>query len=282
MSELGSRLLSGMRESAGIPNEVAFPIEKTLSETDHARMTLVLKHAPDLYTEPIGRGIHRPYKVRLRTAEHVGHVDCSRAIFKTVHCQNETKRYCASVDLRVTGPEREILAYGLDRAMGFNLIPPTVGREIDKIGFGSVQAWVKQPLFVEWIKKGYDYKQHPENPWLHRLAAFDFITGQLDRHSANCILDEKHRVYAIDNGYSFVSKDDRRFFKCNSGKSLIGKRVHPDTRELVSRVDTRRVSDIMKNRGFQCGEAEGVLKRLDEMRRLEVWGIMGGLWDPKL
>lgn len=281
MDGLGSSLLGKMRESAGIPVTGPTVVEKSLSDLDHARMTLVLRHAEELYVEPIGRGVHRPYKVRLKTGEHVGHVDCSRAVMKTVHCQFETKRYCTSMDPRITGPEREILAYELDRVMGFDLIPPTVGREVYKMGYGSVQAWVKQPLVIEWIKKGYDYKKHPENPWLHRLAAFDFITGQIDRHAANAILDEKHRVYAIDNGYSFTRKDDRTYLKCNAGKALVGIAVHSDTRELVAKIDEKRVWDAMKNRGFQSAEPEGVIKRLREMKALETWKVLGGYWQDQ-
>lgn len=253
---------------------------KPMSVLDHARMTLVLKHAEELYVEPIGRGVHRPYKLRLRTGDRVGLIDCSRAVVKTIHCQYETKRYCQSMDPRVSGPERELLAYDLDRVMGFDLVPPTAGREVNKIGFGSVQAWVRAPLAVEWVKKGYDYKRHSENPWFHRLAAFDFVCGSIDRHAANWIMDGEGRVYAIDNGYQFVKGDDRKFFKCNVGKSLVGKPVHPSVREEVQQINAAAVAKCLKNRGFQCGEEDGVLKRLEEMKKLEVWEIMGNLWDP--
>jgi hypothetical protein len=245
-------------------------------------MTLALKHADALYIEPIGKGIHRPYKVRLKTAERKDLIDCSEVIFKTVQCQYETKRYCQSVDLLITGPEREILAYELDRVMNFELVPPTVGRHIDDLGFGSVMAWVRTPLAVEWTKSGkYRYKNHPENPWLHKIAAFDFITGQIDRHAANWLLDSNYRTYAIDNGYSFVKNDDRRFMKCNVGKYLVGKRVNEDVKKLVSTVNDNQVWKTLQNRGFRNKEAEGLMKRLEEMRKLEVWGVMGGMWDPE-
>jgi len=281
-SSLGVGFLNRLRRSAGLESDTLF-VSKDISSLDHARMTLVLKHSDSLYIEPIGRGIHRPYRVRLKNAERKGVIDCTQVVFKTVHCQYETKRYCDSVDLTITGPERELLAYDLDRAMNFNLVPPTVGRYIDQLGYGSVMSWVRAPLAVDCVKsKKYIYRNHPENPWLHLCAAFDFITGQLDRHSANWILDKRGRVYAIDNGYSFVKNDDRRFMKCNIGKYLVGHPVHPDVRNLVRQINENSVWKVMENRGFRNKEAEGVMKRLLEMKVLTVWDIMGGYWDPSI
>lgn len=277
---LGVGFLSGLRRSAGLPTEI---LEKEISVLDHARMTLVLKHSEVLYVDPIGRGVHRPYKLRMKNSERVGLVDCSEVVFKTVHCQYETKRYCQSVDLSITGPERELLAYDIDRACGFDLVPPTVGRHVEDLGYGSVMAWIRAPLAIDWVRNGeYRYRDHPENPWLHRCAAFDFITGQIDRHAANWILDEDRRVYAIDNGYSFVKGDDRRFLKCNIGKYLVGKPVHPDVVNFVQSIDETAVWKTLQNRGFKNGEPEGVMKRLEEMKKTTVWGIMGRLWDPSL
>jgi len=281
---LGVGFLGGLRRSAGIEiKENQEESSSMFSQLAHARMTLVLKHSDVLYVDPIGRGVHRPYKVRLKNSESCGIIDCSEVVFKTVHCQYETKRYCSSVDLSITGPERELLAYDIDRVMEFELVPPTVGRHVDHLGYGSVMAWVRAPLAVDLVKDGsYKYRNHPENPWLHRCAAFDFITGQIDRHAANWLIDKDRRVYAIDNGYSFVKGDDRTFLKCNIGKYLVGKTVHPEIKNLVRKVDEQKVWSVLQNRGFKNKEPEGVMKRLEEMKKLSVWDIMGGMWDPSL
>jgi hypothetical protein len=282
-NSLGAGFLAGLRRSVGTETEaLTEKSEALLTDIDHARMTLAMKHADALYVEPVGKGIHRPYRVRLKTAERKGYIDCSEVIFKTVSCQYETKRYCQSVDLSVTGPERELAAYDLDKALGFGLVPPTVGRYVDGLGYGSVMAWVRAPLAVDWTKSGkYRYRNHPENPELHKIAAFDFISGQIDRHAANWLLDNTYKVYAIDNGYSFVKNDDRRFLKCNVGKYLVGKEVHPDVSMLVNKVNDDKVWRSLQNRGFKNKEVDGVMLRLKEMKNLPVWGVMGGMWDPK-
>ena len=283
-SSLGIAFLSDLRIAGGIEKGTKWHthVEKPLTLQDHGRMMMVLKQSPEISVTPIGRGVHRPYKLKLQNNEQVDVVTCSEAVAKTAHCQYETKRYCASMDLKITGPEREILSYDLDLALGFNLVPPTVGRHVEELGLCSVQAWVRAPMAIDWYKsKKYNYREHPENPWLHKLAAFDFITGQIDRHAANWIMDKVGRVYAIDNGYSFVKGDNRQHLKSNIGKYLVNCHVHPTVKRLVRSVDLSRVRQCLEHRGFQNDEQKGVLKRLREMQNLEVWGVMGKLWADK-
>lgn len=277
---LGQSWFGNLRSAVGEDPDWAQSISKDITLLDHGRMTLVMRQSDILYYERIGKGIHRPYKLRISTGLSAGCITATKGVMKTLYCQYETKRYCDSMDARVSGPEREILAYDLDKALGFNLVPPTIGRFVDGIGFGSVQGWVTAPLAIDWLKKAkWDYKKHPENPWFHRIAAFDFITGQIDRHAANWLLDERGRVYAIDNGYSFVKGDDRRFLKCNVGKALVGRRIHPLVREEIAKIDSSFVAELLKGRGFQCGEEAGVLKRLDEIKKMSVWRVLGGYWE---
>jgi hypothetical protein len=197
---------------------------------------------------------------------------------KTIYSQFENKRYCQSVDISITGPERELLSYEMDKALGFDLVPPVVGREIARMGFGSLQAWVDAPTAWEWTSKGYDYRKDLRNPWLHRLAAFDFIRGEIDRHANNWLMDSSRRVYAIDNGYSFVKGDDRTWMRSSVGKHLKGTPIHPRVMDEIRSVDEQVVWRVMQDRGFKNDEDGGVLKRLRQLKRLEVWEKLGDLW----
>lgn len=249
-----------------------------LLDEAHGLMVLALRGGVVAEVAPIGKGIHRPYRVTFHSGLDYGPVTTRSAALKTVFCQFENKRYCESVDLAITGPEREILSYALDRAIGFGLVPPTVGREVDGIGFGSVQAWVDRPTAWQWIARGYDYRKDSGNPWLHRLAAFDFIRGEIDRHSNNWIMDEGHRVYAIDNGYSFVKGDNRTWFRTSAGKALRGAPVHPEVRGEIGRIDEATVLGLLGAGRFAHGEAEGVVKRVRELKELRTWTKLGDLW----
>jgi len=188
-SPLGIGLFAKMRSAAGGPAWQPV-VPKDADATMMNLMCRGLRESREAFVEPIGKGIHRPHRVEFHGGFDSGPVTTKRGALKTVFCQFENKRYCSSVDLDVTGPEREILSFALDKAFGFDLVPPTIGREISGIGNGSVQAWVDCPTAWEWIGKGYDYRKDRTNPWLHRLAAFDFIRGEIDRHSNNWIMDE--------------------------------------------------------------------------------------------
>lgn len=274
-SSLGIGLLRSLQKT--IRPWLAILPKEADGETSVA-MHISLQNEPEVEVVPIGIGIHRPYRVVFGDGIDSGPVTTRQAAVKTVYCQFENKRYCQSVDLDITGPEREIVSHDLDQVLGFDLVPPVVGREISGIGFGSVQAWVSQPTAWEWIGKGYDYREDKTNPWLHRLAAFDFIRGEIDRHANNWIMDEARRVYAIDNGYSFVKGDDRTWLRSSAGKHLVGTAIHPDVLREILSIDEVAVLNILRDRGFKQGEDDGVVRRIQELKGLERWTRLGNLW----
>jgi hypothetical protein len=197
-------------------------------------------------------------------------------VFKTIHSQMESKRYVQSVDMAIVGPEREILAYEFDRVLGLDLVPPTVGRYVQRIGFGSVQAWVYGPTAWQWLEKGYDWRRDLANPWVHRIAAFHFITGSLDGHTNNAIIDDRRRWYSIDNGYTFTKHEgamSRGYLRSSPIKhlALADMRIHPDTRALINVADDEMLRAVMADRGFRHGEAIGMTERLAELRAAQRW-----------
>lgn len=276
-SPLGIGLFAKMRSAAGGQAWRSI-VPKDADPTTMDLMCRALRDSREVLVEPIGKGIHRPYRVEFLEGLDSGPVTTKRGALKTVYSQFENKRYCASVDLDVTGPEREILSYALDKAFGFDLVPPTIGREISSVGPGSVQAWVGCPTAWEWIDKGYDYRKDRMNPWLHRLAAFDFIRGEIDRHSNNWIMDENARVYAIDNGYSFVKGDDRTWLLSSAGKRLIGTPVHPGVAAEIAAIDENVAFDLVSRIRFKQGEADGVVNRIRELKGLTEWRKLGNRW----
>ena len=252
--------------------------EKPVTLSDEAMMAINLQNTKEIEISGIGKGIHRPFKVRFRSGFQKGVIDCRIGVAKTVQSHYETSRYRKSMDTSISGPEREILAYDVDKVCGFDLVPPTVGRNIDKLGFCSVQAWVRSPSAWEWLDKGYDYRKDTANPWLHRLVAFDYITGAIDRHSANWMIDKKRRMYAIDNGYSFVKDNDKRFFRSSAGKALKGISIHPAVQWEINAISESTLAKVLQRRPFFHGEVAGVIERLRFLKGLSKWGKLGGLW----
>ena len=118
---------------------------------------------------------------------------------------------------------REVAAYELSKLLGWNLIPPTVIRQDGPHGNGSLQ------LFI-----GHDPSKHfftieqninlPENPdravkyselssierSLMELAVFDYISNNADRKAGHVLIDEKQRIWGIDNGLCFHRENKLR------------------------------------------------------------------------
>jgi len=276
-SALGLGLMEKLR---GAESGVEWPtsIHKEGGVVSRETMCLALRNGREIEVESIGKGIHRPYKVTFKDGFRCGPINTKRAVLKTIYCQFENKRYCQSVDTKITGPEREILSFELDKIMGFDLVPPTIGREIERVGAGSVQAWVDQPTAWQWLERGYNYREDKSNPWLHRLAAFDFIRGEIDRHANNWIMDEERRVYAIDNGYSFVKGDDRTWLRTSAGKHLIGTPIHPTVQAEIGNINEVAIYATMSQFAFSHGEQDGVVKRIRELKGLRTWKKLGDLW----
>jgi hypothetical protein len=105
----------------------------------------------------------------------------------------------------------EIAAYRLSRALGLNMVPPTVEREF-KGNRGSCQMWVDSWNNLETI---IEKKLNPPGIKAMYFAratclqrAFDNLIYNVDRHRRNYLVMEDWRMILIDHSRSF-SKDKR-------------------------------------------------------------------------
>lgn len=109
--------------------------------------------------------------------------------------------------------KQEVAAYSLSKYLNFDLVPPTVLRNIDGLE-GSLQKYVSNPIDLSsgspanpliYLKGGFDKR---DNTDFLKLALFDFILWSTDRHInlsvGNLILRDK--LYAIDNEAAFISE----------------------------------------------------------------------------
>ncbi len=94
---------------------------------------------------------------------------------------------------------REIAAYRLSEALGWDLVPPTVARE-GPLGEGSLQLFVAADFEQHYFTL---HEQPRHHPALRRLCAFDVIANNADRKSGHCLLGPDGQIYAIDNGLTF-------------------------------------------------------------------------------
>jgi hypothetical protein len=106
--------------------------------------------------------------------------------------------------------QRERAAYLVDMFLGFDLVPPTVIKEVEG-EIGSFQE------FIENAKTGYEIeKEHDED--MKKLWVFDFIIWNSDRHLRNFLFDkDEKKLHAIDHGLSFGKtgfRSPKFFYDC--------------------------------------------------------------------
>ncbi|MGA5564000.1 SCO1664 family protein [Streptomyces platensis] len=130
--------------------------------------------------------------------------------------------------------QREVAAYEISRACGWDLIPPTVLRD-GPYGTGMVQEWIEPPessdevpellALVEDEEPGHGWKAvglaqigegrtallvHADHPRLRRLAVLDAVINNGDRKGGHLLPGAGGEFFAIDHGVTFNAEDKLR------------------------------------------------------------------------
>jgi uncharacterized repeat protein (TIGR03843 family) len=93
---------------------------------------------------------------------------------------------------------REVAAYEVSAASGWDLVPPTVLRADAPLGEGSLQLFIQHDperhLFVLAEEEGRDVRP---------FAAFDAVINNADRKAGHVIEDAAGKLWAVDHGVAF-------------------------------------------------------------------------------
>jgi uncharacterized repeat protein (TIGR03843 family) len=95
---------------------------------------------------------------------------------------------------------REVAAYELSTALGWNLVPETIARDDAPFGEGSLQRYVDADFSHHHFTLIEDDAHHER---LRAICAFDVVANNADRKSGHCILDADGTIWAIDHGLCF-------------------------------------------------------------------------------
>jgi uncharacterized repeat protein (TIGR03843 family) len=133
---------------------------------------------------------------------------------------------------------RELAAYLVSTALGWNIVPYTIIRD-GPAGPGMLQLWVDQPGDSDEsepagpdlvdlcppgsvppgylsVLRAYDYAGndvtlvHADDPRLRRMAIFDVIVNNADRKGGHILTGLDNRVYGVDHGVSLHVQDKLR------------------------------------------------------------------------
>jgi uncharacterized repeat protein (TIGR03843 family) len=93
---------------------------------------------------------------------------------------------------------REVAAYVTSRALGWNMVPPTILRQDGPAGAGSLQ------LFVDVDPERYYFTfSDDEKQCLRPVALLDLIINNADRKGGHIILAPNDHLWLIDHGLCF-------------------------------------------------------------------------------
>jgi uncharacterized repeat protein (TIGR03843 family) len=93
---------------------------------------------------------------------------------------------------------REVAAFIVSQASGWDVVPPTVFRDDGPVGPGMLQLWVdvrEDRDVVELVRAA--------DPRLRRIALFDAVVNNADRKAGHLLVREDGIVQAVDHGVTF-------------------------------------------------------------------------------
>jgi len=96
--------------------------------------------------------------------------------------------------------KREVAAFVVSEALGWDLVPPTVVRDLVH-GIGSLQLFM--PCRFE--EHYYTLREATDrfDDAFRQICAFDIVINNTDRKAGHCVLGTDDRIWAIDHGVAF-------------------------------------------------------------------------------
>ena len=160
---------------------------------------------------------------------------------------------------------REVAAYRLSAALGWDLIPPTVERaEGMEYGVGSLQAYIPTDYSCTFFELR---EAHADD--MRQFALFDWVANNADRKGGHILKGVGDQLWGIDNGLSFHQDEKLRTVIWDYAGEPIDPSLIADVESLIAKLST-------------AGEATAALTGLlsepeiDELRRRAERAVLEG------
>jgi hypothetical protein len=155
---------------------------------------------------------------------------------------------------------REVAAYLASRALGWDLVPPTVLRDDGPAGPGSLQLYVDADPERHYFTFSDDEKQR-----LRPVAAFDLLINNADRKGGHVLLSPSRHIWLIDHGVCFHEEEKLRTVIWD----FAGEEIPAEILEAVGRFRSELGAAGPMLAGFQAllspGEVAALERRADEL-----------------
>jgi hypothetical protein len=101
--------------------------------------------------------------------------------------------------------EREVAAYEVSAASGWDVVPPTVYRD-GPAGPGMVQLWIDADESIDIAR----FMRRRDLERLREIAVFDAVVNNADRKGGHLLPTPSGHVYGVDHGVTFNVEDKLR------------------------------------------------------------------------
>lgn len=122
--------------------------------------------------------------------------------------------------------EREVAAYEVSSATGWDIVPPTVLRD-GPFGIGMCQLWIEVDESVD-----LSVLARSKHPGLRRMALFDAVINNADRKGGHLLPTHEGHVYGVDHGVTFHVEDKLRTLLWQ----WRGRRIAAEERETLTQL----------------------------------------------
>lgn len=128
--------------------------------------------------------------------------------------------------------KREVAAYLVSAALGWQVVPFTVYRDNGPLGPGSLQQFI-----VADLREHYFSLMPARASTFRTMAAFDLIVNNADRKSGHCLLDREGHIWGVDNGLTFHPLPKLRTVIWEFGGEEIPANLRQDAQRLTGELE---------------------------------------------
>jgi uncharacterized repeat protein (TIGR03843 family) len=100
---------------------------------------------------------------------------------------------------------REVAAYLISEALGWNFVPPTILRKDGPLGSGSLQQYIDHDP-----NDHYFNFEDKDRQRLRPVVIFDLLLNNADRKGGHILRDTQDQLWLIDHGLCFHAEDKLR------------------------------------------------------------------------
>lgn len=146
---------------------------------------------------------------------------------------------------------REVACYRLARALGWDLVPPTMLVD-GPAGPGSLQLFIPCDFEEHYLTLNDEPRFRDD---FERLVAFDTVANSTDRKSGHVLLGTDDAVWAIDNGLSFHVEFKLRTVLWDYADEPIPDQIRDDLIQLCKAGLGESLSDLLDEDEVDAAEA---------------------------